>query len=161
MCSCRTRVYSIAYTPVFARTSAVLCTGQTRLSIYFVAPKQPPLTALVHKNAQNKFMAGSQRLQLFRVSMSLPETTAWTVCRSTNAIGTYMPNRQFRAWLQFYSQVPLFQPGPRCLRKRCTPSVDVFVDHLLTVTSSRTEFGAMMRKSNSWLGASRKPHGIR
>ena len=71
-------------------------------------PKQNTPKALVHAKLQNEFTEGTGRLQLFRASMSLPESKAWTACRTAKAFGTYIPTREFRAWLQFYCQDVFF-----------------------------------------------------
>ena len=53
------------------------------------------------------------------------------MCGPTKAFGTYIPHREFRARLQFYCQVPLFEPSTRCPRRKFGAVMDVFGDHLL------------------------------
>ena len=36
-----------------------------------------------------------------------------------------------QVWLQYFCQVPLFQPGSRCARPQCLAVMDVYGDHLL------------------------------
>ena len=37
----------------------------------------------------------------------------------------------FKVWLQYYCQVPFFQPGTRCQRPQCAAVMDTYGDHLL------------------------------
>ena len=91
-------------------------------------PQKHTLTALVHKNMQKNYTEGTRRLQLIRSSMSLPDA----LCRRTKAFTTYTPNGEFHAWLQFYCQVALVEPGTRCPRKKCEVVMNVCSDQLLT-----------------------------
>ena len=54
----------------------------------------------------------------------------WALYRPTKAFGTYIPKREFCAWLQFYCQVALFEPGTKCPRMKCGVVMDIFGNHL-------------------------------
>ena len=51
-----------------------------------------------------------------------------------NAFGTYISNREFRAWLQFYNRVPLYQLGTTRPRQNSGCVMGVLDDHLLHCT---------------------------
>ena len=94
-------------------------------------PKQRTITALVHKNLASDLPEGSNRMKIMRNSMKLPEAKTWIQCRPSETLKTSIPHYHFRVWLQYFCQVPLFQPGSRCARPHCAALVDVYGDHLL------------------------------
>ena len=63
--------------------------------------------------------------------MKLPEAKTWVNCRPSLGYATYIPTRHFKVWLQYFCQVPLFQPGARCTRPQCAAAQDIYGDHLL------------------------------
>ena len=74
------------------------------------------LTTLAHAKIEKQFTFPTRHLPVLRSSMALPECKAWILSRPTRAFGTYIPHREFRAWLQVHFQVPLFEPSTRCPR---------------------------------------------
>ena len=66
-----------------------------------------------------------------RNSMKLPESKTWANCSPSTGNATYIPHHHFKVWLQYYCQVPLFQPGTRCQRPQCAAVMDTYWDHLL------------------------------
>ena len=93
-------------------------------------PEQHTLTEFLHANFRKEFTDGTCTIQLFRASMSFPESKARPVCQPTKAIGAYIPNCEFRPWGQFYWQIPL-QPGKIFPRRNCGCVMDGFGDRLL------------------------------
>ena len=94
-------------------------------------PKQHTITALVHKKLGNELPAGSTRLKIMPNSMKLPEAKTWMHCRPSEILKTSVPHHHFKVWLQYFCQVPLFQPGSRFARPQCAAVMDVYGDHLL------------------------------
>ena len=94
-------------------------------------PKQQTITALVHRKKSEEITPGSTRLQIMRNSIKLPEAKTWVNCRPSSGYATYIPTHHFKVWLQYFCQVPLFQPGPRCTRPQCAAALDIYGDHLL------------------------------
>ena len=63
--------------------------------------------------------------------MKLPEAKTWAKCSPLTGYATYIPHHHFKVWLQYYCQVPLFQPGTKCRRPQCAAVMDTYEDHLL------------------------------
>ena len=94
-------------------------------------PKQHKITALVHQKKVQEIAPGSARTKIMRSSMKLPEAKTWAKCSPSTGYATYIPHHHFKVWLQYYCQVPLFQPGTRCQRPQCAAVMDTYGDHLL------------------------------
>ena len=93
-------------------------------------PKQHKTTALVHRKLAKQLREGSNRLKIMRNSLKLPEAKIWIQCRPSEILKTSIPHHHFKVWLQYFCQVPLFQPGSRCARPQCAAVMDVYGDHL-------------------------------
>ena len=67
----------------------------------------------------------------FRNATGLPEAKTWVHCTPSKSLRTFLVDRDFRIWLQCYSQLPLFQPNMECPRWICNEVFDVYGDHML------------------------------
>ena len=94
-------------------------------------PKQHTITALVHKKISSDLPEGSNGMKIMRISMKLPEATTWIQCRPSETLKRSIPHHHVRVWLQYFCQVPLFQPGSRYARHQCAAVMDFYGDHLL------------------------------
>ena len=112
-------------------------------------PKQNKITALVHQKKVQEIPPGSARTRIMRSSVKLPEAKTWANCGPSTGYATYMPHHHFNIWLQYYCQVPLFQPGTRCQRPQCAAVMDTYGDHLLYCDIAEEvliEFGDMTHR---------------
>ena len=87
--------------------------------------------ALVHQKKSEDIKPGSTGLQVIRNSMTLPKAKTWVNCTPSSGYVTNIPNHNFKVWLQYFCQVPFFQPGARCTRPQCVAVLDIYGDHLL------------------------------
>ena len=94
-------------------------------------PKQRKITTLVHQKKVQEIAPGSARTRIMRSSMKLPEAKTWANCSPSTGYAAYRPHHHFKVWLQYYCQIPHFQPGTRCQRPRCAAVMDTYGDHLL------------------------------
>ena len=92
-------------------------------------PSQKALVARVYEHAIAHLRKGDTRTQAFRASLSLPGSKDWLKCTPSPGLGTYIADRNFRIWFQYFCQVPLFRPDATC--HRCNKPMDAFGDHLL------------------------------
>ena len=63
--------------------------------------------------------------------MKLPEVKTWAKCSPSTAYATYIAHHDFKVWLKYYCQVPLFQPGTKCRRPQCAFVMEKYWDHVL------------------------------
>ena len=63
--------------------------------------------------------------------MNLPEAKTLVNFWLPSGYVAYIPNHHFKVWLQYYCQVPLFEPGARRTRPQCAAFLDIYGDHLL------------------------------
>ena len=94
-------------------------------------PNQHKITALVHQKKVQDIAPGSARTRIMRSSMKIPEAKTWVICSPSTGYATYIPHHYFKVWLQYYCQVPLFQPRTRCQRPQCAAVMGTCGDHLL------------------------------
>ena len=66
------------------------------------------MSSVYSRCSQNMPRAGS-RLQSFQNAMGLPETKTWVHCNPSKSLRMFIVDRDFRIWLQYYCQIPLFQ----------------------------------------------------
>ena len=95
------------------------------------SPKSQTTTALVHQKMAREINLGSTRLRNIRNWRTLPEAKMWENCRPSTGYQTDIPNYDFKIWLLYICQVPLFQPGARCPRPQCAAVLDTFGGQLL------------------------------
>ena len=95
-------------------------------------PTQRKLTEMIHKRTWERLPRGDTRTQAFRATMQLPGSKDWINAPPSPSLGTYVPNRDFRAWLKFYCRIPIRNKGDAtCPHPKCTKSLDLYGDHLL------------------------------
>ena len=109
-------------------------------------PKQHKITALLHQKKVQEIAPGSARTRIMRSSMKLPESKTWANCSPSTGYATCIPHHHFKVWLQYYCQVPLFQPGARCKTPQCAAVMDTYGDHLLYCERGPIQFGDMMHR---------------
>lgn len=111
------------------------------------APSQRALQALVHERAWADLPKGDARSCAFRSSLALPGAKDWLRATPSPALGTYVSNRAFRAWLKFYCRLRIrAEVEGTCPRRRCNAVMDQCGDHLLTCRRAAT-VGAAHRTS--------------
>ena len=94
-------------------------------------PNQHKITALVHQKKVQEIAPGSARTRIMISSLKLSEAKTWANYSPSTGYATYIPHHHSNVWLQYYCQVPLFQPGTRCQRPQCAAVMDTYGDHLL------------------------------
>ena len=92
-------------------------------------PAQRALTARVYEKALQDIPPGDQRTQAFRSSLALPGSKNWLKCSPSPGLGTYISDRDFKVWFQYFCRVPLYAQDAKC--PRCSKDMDQYGDHLL------------------------------
>lgn len=92
-------------------------------------PAQKALTARVYEKRILEISPGDQRTQAFRQSLSMPGSKDWIKCTPSPGLGTYISDRNFKVWFQYFCRVPLYPENATC--HRCKKQMDQFGDHLL------------------------------
>ena len=87
------------------------------------------MTTRISRILQTEYAAINCRQLHLRISQSLSlrgkasrtsqGKTRYPRTRPSSGYATYIPIHHFKVWLQYFWQVPLFQPGARCTRPQC------------------------------------------
>ncbi len=87
-------------------------------------PRQRDLTRAIFSKVVADLPEGDTRTQAFQASLAVPGAKDWLKCQAAPELKTYIADRDFRVWLQFYCRIPLLELGTACPRSGCAQELD-------------------------------------
>lgn len=116
-----------------------MCSDETRMPMRRLdvdrGPIQRTLTACVTEAIQERLPPGELRTRAFRAQLSMPRSKQWLKCQPAPGLRTYIPDRDYRVWLQYFCQIPINEPDTVCPRRGCKVVLDIYGDHSLLCPS--------------------------
>jgi len=93
---------------------------------------QREVVKMLHQEVIEKMDKGSERDQAMRSMLRVKGSKDWLRCAPSPGLGTYIADRDFRAWFKYWCRLPLFGKNEVCPREKCGKMMDVYGDHLLS-----------------------------
>lgn len=92
---------------------------------------QNKMVSLVHERTLAQLLPGDDGTNAFRDTLSTTGAKTWLQCTPTPGMRTYMADRDFRVWMQYYCSVSLYEAGTPRPCRGCNHTMDFYGYHLL------------------------------
>ena len=92
---------------------------------------QNAMVAFVNEWTLAQLPSGDDRTKAFRAILSKPGVKTWLQCTPTPGMRTFIADRDFCIWMQYYCRISLFEAGTPYRRRECKHTMNHYGDHLL------------------------------